>query len=73
MREEARSNGRVDKVFENGVDAFFHKGTNGRWRDVLTQAQLDRYAALVANELPADAALWLESGSLVTGTRPHEP
>jgi len=73
MREEARSNGRVDKVFENGVDAFFDKGTNGRWRDVLTQAQLDRYAALVANELPADAALWLESGSLVTGTRPHEP
>ena len=72
MREEARSNGRVDKVFENGVDAFFDKGTNGRWRDVLTQAQLDRYAALVANELPADAALWLESGSLVTGVRPHE-
>lgn len=72
MREEARSNGRVDKVFENGVDAFFHKGTNGRWRDVLTQAQLDRYAALVANELPAGAALWLESGSLATGTRPHE-
>ena len=72
MREEARSNGGVDKVFENGVDSFFHKGTNGRWRDVLTQAQLDRYAALVANGLPDDAARWLESGSLVTGVRPHE-
>ena len=34
-------------VFENGADSFFHKGTNGRWRDVLTPAQLDRYDTLV--------------------------
>jgi aryl sulfotransferase len=58
-------------VFENGADAFFHKGTNGRWRDVLTQKQLDRYEAMVADGLPADAAQWLESGSLATGIRPH--
>ncbi|MFT7597535.1 MAG: aryl sulfotransferase [Acidimicrobiales bacterium] len=72
MREDARRSGRVDKVFENGADAFFHKGTNDRWREVLTPAQLDRYNALVTNGLPADAARWLESGSLATGTRPHE-
>jgi aryl sulfotransferase len=45
MREEARSNGRVDKVFENGADAFFHRGTNGRWRDVLTPAQECGYSS----------------------------
>ncbi|HYN33912.1 MAG TPA: hypothetical protein VES40_14905 [Ilumatobacteraceae bacterium] len=42
-----------------------------RWRDVLTPAQLDRYDAVVADGLPADAAQWLESGSLTTGSRPH--
>lgn len=72
MREEARRAGRIDMVFENGADAFFHKGTNGRWRDVLTPTQLDRYDALVADGLPADAARWLETGSLAAGARPDE-
>lgn len=72
MREEARGHATLDVVFENGADAFFHRGTNGRWRDALTQEQLDRYSALVADGLPADAARWLESGSLTTGVRPHE-
>ena len=72
MREDARSAGRIDMVFEQGADSFFHKGTNGRWRDALTPAQLDRYDALVTDGLPADAAQWLESGSLAGGRRPHE-
>ena len=72
MREEARGSSRVAMIFENGADAFFHKGTNGRWRGTLTQEQLDRYDALVAAGLPADAAHWLETGSLATGTRPHD-
>jgi aryl sulfotransferase len=72
FREEARSSGRFNMVFENGADAFFHKGTNARWRDLLTREQLDRYDGLVADGLPTDAAQWLEFGSLATGTRPHE-
>jgi len=59
-------------VVENGADSFFHKGTNGRWRDVLTPAQLERYDAMIAEGLPADAAQWLESGSLAAGRRPRE-
>ena len=73
MREQARGGSRVNMIFENGADSFFHKGTNGRWRGVLTQAQLDRYDALVTAQLPHDAAQWLEAGSLATGNRPHEP
>ncbi len=72
MREEARDAGRINMVFQNGADSFFHKGTNGRWRDVLTPAQLDRYDAMVTAGLPAEAAQWLESGSLANGARPHE-
>jgi aryl sulfotransferase len=54
-------------IFDRGADSFFHKGTNGRWHDVLTQEQLERYDALVADDLPADAAHWLESGPLALG------
>lgn len=72
MREQARVAGRVEMLFENGADSFFHKGTNGRWRDVLTPNQLDRYDALVRDQLTEDAARWLNAGSLLTGTRPHE-
>ena len=51
-------------VFEGGAQAFLFKGTNGRWRDVLTPDELDRYTALVAAALPADARHWLEHGRL---------
>ena len=58
-------------VFKGGLKSFgLNKGTNGRWRDVLTPEQLDRYDTLVVDVLPPDAARWLESGSLATGTRP---
>lgn len=69
MREAARTIG-IDGAFEGGADAFFYKGTNGRWREMLTDAQLERYQRMVADELPADAATWLEHGSLALGERP---
>ena len=71
MREEARTSARVDMIFENGADSFFHKGTNGRWRDELNSEQLHRYDTLVSENLPHDAAQWLQTGSLASGTRPH--
>jgi aryl sulfotransferase len=49
-------------LFEGGSQSFLFKGTNGRWRDVLTQDELARYAKRVAEVLPADAAEWLERG-----------
>jgi aryl sulfotransferase len=69
MRSEAHSAGLHELGFEGGASSFFHKGTNGRWEGVLTDAQLARYDAMVS-ELPADAAAWLEYGSLALGHRP---
>jgi aryl sulfotransferase len=69
MRSEAASAGLHDLGFVGGAESFFHQGTNGRWRGVLTDAQLSRYDDLVA-ELDADAAEWLERGSLALGHRP---
>jgi aryl sulfotransferase len=48
--------------FEGGAASFLFKGTNGRWRDVLTPAELAAYDKRVAELLPADAAAWLEGG-----------
>ena len=48
--------------FEGGAQNFLFKGTNGRWRDVLTADELAAYAKRVAEFLPSDAAAWLERG-----------
>lgn len=71
MRDDANTSGRAGLAFDGGADSFFFKGTNGRWRDVLTSAQLDRYDQLVGT-LPAEAARWLEHGSLAARFRPGE-
>jgi len=41
---------------------FFHKGTNRRWEDVLTTAQVEEYAQLSARQLTPDLDQWLRNG-----------
>ena len=48
--------------FEGGASSFLFKGTSGRWRDVLTDAELEAYAQRTSEVLPADAAAWLAQG-----------
>jgi aryl sulfotransferase len=54
--------GEIERLFEGGTKSFIFKGTNGRWRDVLTADELEIYAARVAELLPPAAAKWMESG-----------
>ncbi len=70
MRTDHGASGMLGGAFDGGASAFFNAGTNGRWRDALTSAQLERHAALVVDQLPTDAAEWLERGSLALGRRP---
>lgn len=42
---------------------FFHKGSNGRWRDVLSDEELLLYDAAADRSLDADARCWMEQGS----------
>jgi aryl sulfotransferase len=51
-------------VWKGGAQTFLNKGTNGRWRDVLTEDDLKLYEAAVARELTPDCAHWLEHGRL---------
>jgi aryl sulfotransferase len=48
--------------WKGGAKTFINKGTNGRWRAVLSDADLALYHVAVARELSPDCARWLESG-----------
>jgi aryl sulfotransferase len=51
-------------IFKEGGASFFHKGTNGRWRDALTESDIDRMGAIVAKHLTPDCAHWLATGEM---------
>jgi len=57
--------GPFERRFVGGAESFLYKGTNGRWRDVMTDAELDAYQARVAEMLPPDAAVWLAGRSAI--------
>lgn len=48
-------------AFKGGANSFIHKGTNGRWVDVLDDEDLALYRQAMA-QLPSDYASWLEQG-----------
>ena len=50
-------------IFEGGADRFLYKGTNDRWRDVLTAEDLALYEAAAARTLTPDLKRWLEGGA----------
>ena len=52
----------LGRSFDGGARAFIYKGTNGRWKEVLTTGDLELYEAAVARELTPECALWLEHG-----------
>jgi aryl sulfotransferase len=62
MRQLASQNQALSRVFTGGGDTFIHRGTNGRWRDVLTPEDLVFYEAIAAQHLSADCRQWLATG-----------
>jgi aryl sulfotransferase len=57
----------MSAFFEGGQRRFFNKGTNGRWRDVLTDDDIALYEDAKARVLDPACAKWLESGGSVAG------
>jgi aryl sulfotransferase len=47
---------------EGGARNFINKGSNGRWRDVLTPAEVAESEARALSELVPDCARWLATG-----------
>jgi aryl sulfotransferase len=64
MRRDARGTGNDDPaemIFDGGISRFLYKGTNGRWRDALTEDDLAMYDAAAAS-LDPSLRTWLEGG-----------
>src|SRR3546814_13416108 len=45
--------------WDGGAQTFVHKGTNGRWRDILTAEDCAAYERRALAELGPDCAAWL--------------
>ncbi len=52
-------------IFEGGAKTFINKGVNGRWRDVLTAQDCQRYEDMARRELGEECAQWLKNGGVV--------
>jgi aryl sulfotransferase len=50
-------------LWNGGAKTFVNKGTNGRWRDTLTAAEVAAYEAKAEATLGPDCARWLSEGS----------
>lgn len=58
----------VNDFFEGGLaKSFIHKGTNGRWRDVLTENDIRKYEDAAASRLAPECVHWLATGDLPQG------
>lgn len=63
MKRDAEQIGpNLENRFKGGAKTFFNKGTNGRWRSVLTPDELKMYTAAAARELTLDCQTWVENG-----------
>ena len=58
---------KIGEHFDKGSERFLNKGTNGRWRDILTDVDLERYDAVFRRKVSPACADWLEHGRLGAG------
>jgi aryl sulfotransferase len=54
-------------LWDGGGSRFLYKGTNGRWQDVVSREDLQRYDAIVAREFSPSLARWVAGGRRVAG------
>lgn len=62
MRELASKFTLLEQIFEGGGRSFINKGTNGRWREVLSEEEIAKCDEVAARNLSADCAHWLKTG-----------
>ena len=64
MRELAKKVEALDVICEGGGANFINKGTNERWKDVLSQEEIDRSDDIAVAEMGKECAQWLKTGEL---------
>ena len=53
------------ETYKGGSQTFFNKGTNGRWREILSADELKLYDDAARLELTPECRQWLENGGRV--------
>ena len=48
------------RILKDGARAFFNKGVNGRWTDVLEEDEVRKYEDMVSQSLTDECAAWLK-------------
>lgn len=51
-----------ESVFTGGLGNFINKGTNARWQQLLSSADIEKYESIAKENLSADCAHWLATG-----------
>ena len=65
MKENADALSSIfDKLFKGGLTNFIYKGTNGRWRDILSPEDIEAYERVVSEKMTPDCARWHATGEL---------
>ena len=64
MRKASEATEWLNATWKDGGKTFFNQGVNGRWRDVLTPAEIARCEEIAADRLTPDCARWLTTGQL---------
>ena len=66
MKQHATKSVPLGGLFwDGGAQTFVHKGTNGRWREVLTTEESEKYEWLALRNLGGECARWLATGRLM--------
>jgi aryl sulfotransferase len=63
MKKNATKSAPLPGAFwDAGAQTLIDKGSNGRWRQVLSEEQVSKYERRVADEIAGDIARWLATG-----------
>jgi aryl sulfotransferase len=64
MKQHAAKSAPLGGIFwDGGAQTFIHKGTNGRWREMLSGEDSAKYEELTRNNLGEACANWLATGT----------
>jgi aryl sulfotransferase len=61
-RNGAETNPRFQKVWRDGAQTFFFKGSNGRWKEIFSGEELVLYDDTATKVLTPECRAWLENG-----------
>jgi aryl sulfotransferase len=67
MRDREGRLNEIMNAWKEGAKTFFFKGTNGRWRDLLSAEEVEMYEEKAAQVLTPECRAWLEQGRVALG------